>query len=142
MVPVAVILLLTLVPAASRSASVYASWADVTPVLADIDAHPRSGRYLSAASDTLAYYTRGDRRIVWEPTSKLYARGDAAVREAVAQRAYQVVVVRSLSTGGPGQKALLDALALSPDYEFDPPGPVTEPEDDHWLIYRLVNTGR
>jgi hypothetical protein len=140
MVPVAVILLVALVPAASRSASVHAGWADVTPVLQDIDAHPQPGRYLSPASDTLAYHTRDDHpEISWDATATLYGRGDAAIREAVAQRIYQVVYVRSVSTAGPGQDVLLSALALSPDYE--PEAFATDGgAGDHWSAYRLVNT--
>ena len=140
MVPVVVILLLTLVPAASRSASVYASWADVAPVLAGVDAHPQPGRYLSPASETLAYYTRDDHgQIIWDSASALYLRGDTAIRDAVAKRAYEVIVLRSMSTAGPGQQVLLDALKVSPDYELDPVDPAVGPDDDHWLIYRLVN---
>jgi hypothetical protein len=142
MVPVVVILLLALVPAASRSVSIYASWADVTPVLADIDAHPQPGRYLSPASETLAYYTRDDSRIVWDSTSALYVRGDAAVRDAVVQREYQAIVVRSKSTADASQQVLLDALTVSPDYEPEPVDPAIAPDDDHWLVYRLVNTVR
>ena len=140
LVPVVVILLLALVPAASRSVSVYASWADVTPVLADVDAHPQPGHYLSPASETLAYYTRDDGRIVWDSASTLYLRGDAATRGAVVQRAYQVIVLRSKSTAEPDQQALLAALTVSPDYELDPVDPAVAPDDDHWVVYRLVNT--
>ena len=73
MVPVVVILLLTLVPATSRSASVYARWADVAPVLAGVETHPQPGRYLSPASETLAYYTRDDHgQVIWDSASALY----------------------------------------------------------------------
>jgi hypothetical protein len=58
------------------------------------------------------------------------------------EREYQVIVVRSKSTADAGQQVLLDALTVSPDYEPEPIDPATAPDDDHWLVYRLVNTVR
>ena len=90
---------------------------------------PQPGRYLSPASDTLAYHTREHPEITWDAATTLYGRGDTAVRDAVAQRIYQVVYLRSVSTAGHGQDVLLAALALSPDYEPDMLGPDGLPND-------------
>lgn len=142
LVPVALILLVTLVPAASRSMTLFDTWADATPALTVINEDPRPGLYLSVAPDTLEYYTYGQEpRMRWEATARLYASGPDAIREAVERRTYQAVILRSMSTAGPDQDELLRWLKVSPDYEAHELVQAAEATNDHWLIYRLVNTG-
>ena len=140
LVPVAVVLLLMLVPAASRAQTMFAGWADVTPVLAAIEQHSRPGLYLSPAAETISYYTRGDGvPITWHTAPQLYAQGHDAIRDAAAERQYHLVAVRSASTASPEQDVLLDALRHSPYYiEIDDLQPGENPATDRWLIYRLV----
>jgi hypothetical protein len=139
--PVVVILVLALLPEFSRSDALFHQWSDVTVVMSDIQAHPQPGVYLSVASDVFAYHSRDTvTGVRWEATSTLYAQGTAAVRAAVAERRYQVIVLRSVSTASPGQDVLVAALALSADYEKDPLVQPTGPARDQWLVYRLVNT--
>jgi hypothetical protein len=138
--PVALILLAALAPTVSRSDYLFHSWADVTPVLEVIDKDPQQGLYLSAASDTLNYYTgRNSTGIQWEAASKLYAQGNAAIHTAIEQRKYQMIIVRSVSTASPAQTFLLKSLEVSADYE--PVGLVRSDESagDRWLVYRVVN---
>jgi hypothetical protein len=139
-IPVLVALLLALVPVFSRSEALFHQWSDVGVVMADIEAHPQPGPYLSVASDAFAYHARAVPDVRWEATSALYARGPTAVRRAVAERRYQVIVLRTASTAGPDQDVLLRALTRSADYERDPLAQPTDHVRDEWLVYRLVNT--
>jgi hypothetical protein len=139
-IPVVVALVLALVPAFSRSEALFHQWSDVSVVMADIAAHPQPGTYLSVASDAFAYHARAIPDVRWEATSALYARGATAVRRAVAERRYQVIVLRTASTAGPDQEVLLNALTRSADYEPDPLAQPTDHVRDEWLVYRLVNT--
>jgi hypothetical protein len=139
-IPVLVALVLALVPAFSRSEALFHQWSDVSVVMADIEAHPQPGTYLTVASDAFAYHARAIPDVRWEATSALYARGATAVRRAVAERRYQVIVLRTASTAGPDQDVLLNALTRSADYERDPLAQPTDHVRDEWLVYRLVNT--
>ena len=139
-IPVLVALVLALVPVFSRSEALFHQWSDVSVVMADIEAHPQPGTYLSVASDAFAYHARAIPDVRWEATSALYARGATAVRRAVAERRYQVIVLRTASTAGPDQDVLLNALTRSADYEPDPLAQPTDHVRDEWLVYRLVNT--
>jgi len=139
LVPVGLILLAALAPAVNRSYYLFHTWADVTPVLDVVDNDPQEGLYLSAAADTLDYYTRtSNPQIGWDATSKLYAQGPAAIRTAIEQRKYQMIVVRSVSTASSNQTTLLKILERSPDYESVR---LARPEaaDDQWIIYQLIN---
>lgn len=138
-VPVGLILLAALAPAANRSNYLFHTWADVTPVLDVVDEDPQEGIYLSAAADTLDYYTRtSSPQIGWEATSRLYAQGPTAIHTAIEQRKYQMIIVRSVSTASPNQTVLLKTLEHSSDYESVG---LTRPETtgDQWIIYQLVN---
>ena len=139
-IPVLVALALALVPVFSRSEALFHQWSDVGVVMADIEAHPQPGTYLSIASDAFAYHARAMPDVRWEATSALYARGPTAVRRAVAERRYQVIVLRTASTAGPDQDVLLRALTRSADYEREPLAQPTDHVRDEWLVYRLVNT--
>jgi hypothetical protein len=139
LVPVALILLAALAPAVNRSNYLFHTWADVTPVLAAVNKDPQEGLYLSAAADTLDYYTRtSNPQIGWDATSRLYAQGTAAIRTTIEQRKYQMIVVRSVSTASPNQTFLLKTLERSPDYESIEPTR-SETAGDQWIIYQLVN---
>lgn len=140
-VPVLAVLVVAPVLATAQSQMMFHGWVDVRPALAVVERHRTPGLYLSTASDTLRYYTRGRLDAPrWEGTSTLYAAGPDAVRGAVAARRYAMVILQPYSAAAPAQDALLDALNRSADYMQEGPIADTVDPEARWTVYRLLNT--
>jgi hypothetical protein len=71
---------------------------------------------------------------VWETTFGLYAQGDEAIKKAVDDTRYDVIVIHAGPTGSTiqdqSQRVLLDELRDS-SYSLDRVGE----QGDEWLIY-------
>ena len=145
LLPVAVLLLTTLLFGVSRSDAMYNSWVSVQPVLDVIEDDPRPGIYISSATDSLKYHLRDRPEITWETTFSLYPQGEEATRVAVEDQRFQSVILRSASTGAPdqdaGQAVLLRALRDSPNYKLTATMPAREhSETDMWLVFTKKDT--
>jgi hypothetical protein len=144
--PLLLLLPVLLLFGASRSGALYSTWADVRPVVAEIQADPRPGLYLAGgpAAQPLEYYTAGLAEVAWEDTYGLYAQGDDAIRVAVEDLRYETIVVHTASTGSAAEDAqeeiVLTALHDNfTDYELAATIPATDATDgDTWLVYRQV----
>ncbi len=141
--PVCLLMLVVLVFGASRSGSLYAGWVDVRPVVKIIDKDPKPGLYISSSTDALKYYTRKTHpEVRWQTTFSLYPQGEAAIRAAVDSNRYQMIILRSASTGSgtqdAGQRILEEAIKENPDYVLAvKPFDVQKYSDDQWFVYRL-----
>ncbi len=140
LLPVALLSVVALTVGWSRSDALYREWVDVSPIVSVIAADPQEGRYLSSSSDVLEYYTSDFPQITWDTTFALYSAGEKAVRAAVKDGRYQMVVLRTASTGNPdqdfGQSILFDALTQSDQYQLaSEPFPVRPGSDDRWLVF-------
>lgn len=115
-------------------------WTNVGSVVTAIESDPQKGLYISSSTEALDYHTRDLPGIAWEPTFGLYFEGEDAVRAAVADERYQVVILRNSSVGNAdqdsAQSAFLEALDESPTYRLAfEPFPASSDPDDTWLIY-------
>lgn len=140
LLPVAVLLLTTLLFGASRSNAMYSSWVNVQPVLDVIEHDPKPGIYISSATDSLKYHLHHRPELTWETTFSLYPQGENAIKGAVEDQRFQSVILRSASTGAPdqdaGQAVLLQALRDSSNYELTATMPAREhSETDMWLVF-------
>ena len=126
----------------ARSDHMY-QWVNVAPVIKAIEMDPKSGIYISSATDSLKYHTHGHDNIRWETTFNLYVEGEEEIRRTILSERYQAIILRTASTGNPeqdrGQEVLLDALRNSPSYDLAfEPFPVTRTANDHWLYYTHI----
>jgi hypothetical protein len=144
--PVFALLLVVMMVGGLRSGAMHREWVDVTPVVDIIAQDDAPGLYISSSTDAMKYYTRrAELDVAWQTTFALYSFGPDAIRQAVAEGHYQMVILRSESTRNPeqdaGQAVFLDALLSSSDYQALPPIDVREYSDDTWLIFRHVGEG-
>jgi hypothetical protein len=135
LVPAALILALALLPASSRSLAKFHEWADVSDVLADLRAHPQTGRHLTDAPDVFAFYAP---QTAWDSSDGLSGQGRNGMRDAIDSRRYAVVVLSSTGGVSADHDRLLATLRLSPDYELDDLPRPADPAAAKWLVYRLV----
>lgn len=141
--PVLVVMLVALIAGVSRSGTLYASWVPLDPVLSVINSSATPGLYISSSTDALKYYTRKDHPDVrWETTFALYSTGEDRIRRAVASNRFQMIILRSASTGSAqqdsGQRVLEQAIADNPRYQLArEPFPVQPYSTDRWFVYRL-----
>ena len=126
-------------PVFSRSEALFHQWSDVGVVMADIEAHPQPGTYLSVASDAFAYHARAIADVRWEATSAFYARGlprcagpwrSGAPGHRVADGEH--------GRPRPGRSA--PRVDAQRGLRRDPLAQPTDHVRDEWLVYRLVNT--
>ena len=142
--PVSLILLVSIIAGISRSSSLYAGWVPLGPVLAEIGRDPEPGLYISSSTDSLKYYTRKTHPDVrWQTTFSLYSAGENQIRRAVAMDKFQMIILRSASTGSAqqdaGQRLLEAAINENPRYRLArEPFPVQQYSTDRWFVYRLA----
>jgi 4-amino-4-deoxy-L-arabinose transferase-like glycosyltransferase len=140
-IPVVPILMVALLFGTSRSASLFETWVNVGPVVSYVENDPKPGLYLSSAADSLAYHTSALPGVTWETTFSLYAEGTDAIRQAIDDRRFQVIILRSASTGSPtqdaGQAALLTEVRASSSYRLVSTFPARS-DTDTWLILERV----
>jgi hypothetical protein len=113
-------------------------YGDVTPVLKEIGSEQAlsSGIYLSSHADPLAYHTRDNQDLTWVTTFSLYPQGEEEIRNAVAQGAFERIILHGGdTTGNPdqdlGEQILVSELADTPEYEL------TRTDGD-WRIFTLT----
>ena len=141
--PVLVLMLVSLIAGVSRSGTLYAGWVPLDPVLSVINSSAAPGLYISSSTDALKYYTRKNQPDVrWETTFALYSTGEDRIRSAVAGNRFQMIILRSASTGSAqqdsGQRVLEQAIADNPRYQLvREPFPVQPYSTDRWFVYRL-----
>ena len=145
--PVGLVLLLAMTAAVSRSATLYAGWAPLEPVLSAMGNTPPAGLYLSSAADSLEYYTRKiNPDVRWQTTFALYSGGSAQIQRAIATNRYQMIIFRSGATGSgqqdSGQVVLSQAVADNPRYQLvREPFAVAPDSASRWFVYQLADAG-
>ncbi|GAA1874888.1 hypothetical protein GCM10009836_65090 [Pseudonocardia ailaonensis] len=140
-VPVAALLLVAPVLAVAESSYMAHGWVDVRPVAA-IAPEPGAdaGRVrLSTAADALRYETAAP-GVRWESTAALAATGPDAVRAAVADRRFSLVLLQPTTAADADRTVLVAALDLSADYVREAPVPDAYDPLATWTVYRLIDT--
>ena len=141
--PVLTILVVALIAGVSRSGTLYAGWVPLDPVIAIINSSPQPGLYISSSTDPLKYYTRKSHpEVRWQTTFALYSGGERTIQRSVAANQFQMIILRSASTGSAqqdaGQRVLEQAIADNPRYQLvRAPFPVQPYSTDRWFVYRL-----
>ena len=144
--PVALIGLL-LVSGLSRSSAMHHKWPSVervaTVVSELIAEDPQPGDYFSTQASQLRYYTYEDYpQTKWTAHYSIYDSSSEGVRQLVEERAFEMIVWRSGSTGNPREDALLEefrsAVLDSPHYSLAvEPIPLEGWADEEWYVFEL-----
>lgn len=137
------IMWILLVSGLARSYAMHYEWPNVGRVVALVAENSPPGRYLSTQSLPLSYYTREELPDVqWVEHYGLFDSGSGAIRNAVENRTFEMIVWRSGSTGDPAEDAQLtvlqEAVVGSPHYDLvTEPFPVRQWSEQEWYIFQL-----
>ncbi|GEO94643.1 glycosyltransferase family 39 protein [Kocuria turfanensis] len=139
----AAIMWILLVSGLARSHTMHYEWPNVERVVSLMAEDSPPGRYLSTQSLPLSFYTRDEfPDIQWVEHYGLFDSGPGAIRNAVENRAFEMIVWRSGSTGNPTEDAQLavlqEAVIGSPHYDLAAePFPVRQWSEQDWYIFQL-----